>query len=89
MRTSEKAVIGILGVFIIVVVLFIPIVPINYKELEPYQVTEQEPYQATETKTEQLTSINDYTIQAGHYVYQSAYVLSGKDVEYSVGAAIQ
>jgi len=76
---SRKTIIGISAIIIVLIFLFVPIIPVTY--------TDKEPYQVTETKTEGLTSINDYTLEPNYFVHQSAYIPSGRDVEYSVRAS--
>ena len=91
---NRKTKVG-LSTLVILIVLFIPVIPVTYRELEPYQitkkepyeVTEKEPYQVIETKTLELFSIEDYTLEPGHYIYQAVYIPSGRDIEYSVKAS--
>lgn len=69
---------------LILMVLFIPIVPLKYTVKEPHTV--RVPYQEWETKSETFINQVDYTLSPGYYVYWSKYLPKGRTVAFSAEA---
>jgi hypothetical protein len=102
---SYNKIIGVALIIIFLIVLFLPIIPVSYETIKPYETTKTyetaKPYQRTETywekepfqvtKAESVTIVNDKpTVPAGKYTYLKVYIdVSGKDRNIISGNVIE
>jgi hypothetical protein len=84
---------GIGLVIILLIILFSPMIPVTYEEIEPRQRTEtyweKEPYQVKRTESKTLIDYK-FTVPARDFVYYSVYIdVTGKEDNLVTGTVIE
>jgi hypothetical protein len=92
-RLARNIGLGIGLAIILLIILFSPMIPVTYEEIEPRQRTEtyweKEPYQVKRTESKTLIDYK-FTVPARDFVYYSVYIdVTGKENNLVTGTVIE